>query len=323
MNAARPITSGGTGGTSAATARDALGLEIGVDIPAFTQIGSSFNLGLAVSVAGNALTIALKGADGNDPSATNPINVPFRSATAATGTVTVRTITAATSLVVSSGSTLGTTSAVKATLAIVGFDDAGTFRLGVVNPGALRPVMDGIASSTAEGGAGAADSLDVFYTGTAVASKAYTVLGYIEITEATAGTWATAPSLVQVAPAAQAAMPLLPFTKEYVSAEQTITAGAVLVLAHGLVVAPKLITAELVCKTAEYGYAIGAVINIDIGQKSTSIADAYGTAVVKDATNVTLVMGSAAGVFNIIRADTFAAGTITAANWRLIVRAWA
>jgi len=173
---------------------------------AFDKSPNPVNLAIAATVAANALTIAIKGFDGNDPSASNPVYVPFRSATANSGDVDVLTLTAATSLVVSSGSTLGTTSAIAANLVVVGFNDAGTFRLGVINPASGIQIVNGLASSTAEGGAGAADSQGVFYTGTATTSKAYSVLGVITVTEATAGTWATAPSLVQVGMDAQTAI---------------------------------------------------------------------------------------------------------------------
>lgn len=162
------------------------------------QSMTPINLGLAASVGSNAITIALKGADGNDPSAANPVYIPFRNVTAATGTPSVLTVEAATSLVISSGSTLGMTSGVAATLAIVAFNDGGTLRLGLTNP-LVRPLNDGIASSTAEGGASAADSAGVIYTSTAVTSKAMTVLGYATVTEAAAGTWDTAPATLKVA----------------------------------------------------------------------------------------------------------------------------
>ena len=159
------------------------------------------NLGLATSVGSSALTIALKGADGSDPSASNPVVIPFRNVTAGTGTPSYLTATAATSLVISSGSTMGFTSGVIGRLWIVAFNDGGTLRLGAVNARSGTSVMalrNGIYSSTAEGGAGGADSAQVIYTGTAVTSKAMTILGYIELTEATAGTWATNASLVKV-----------------------------------------------------------------------------------------------------------------------------
>jgi hypothetical protein len=94
------------------------------------------------------------------------------------------------------------TSGVAATLAIVAINDGGTFRLGVINP-LVRPLNDGIVSTTAEGGSGAADSAGVIYTGTAASSKAMTVLGYATITAATAGTWAAVPTTLKVGGAAE------------------------------------------------------------------------------------------------------------------------
>lgn len=168
------------------------------------------NIGLTVSASAGALTIALKGSDGNDPSSSNIVYVPFRSATGTTGTVTTRQVTAATSLTISSGSTMGVTSSTAFRLWCVAFDDAGTVRLGLINclsqassvATSILPLMDnGIASSTAEGGAGAADSAQVFYTGTAVTSKPYRILAYLEwnTSGVTAGTWTTTNlSLVQI-----------------------------------------------------------------------------------------------------------------------------
>lgn len=167
------------------------------------------NLGLACSVGSSALTIAIKGVDGNDPSSTNPVYIPFRSATPATGTPVVRAITAATSLVITSGSTLGApTGSVPFKVWVVAFDDAGTVRLGAIlcttlASGVLTqfPLASwGIASSTAEGGAGGADLAQTFFTGTAVTSKAYTVLGVLSFESglSTAGTWAAVPTRTQL-----------------------------------------------------------------------------------------------------------------------------
>lgn len=162
------------------------------------------NLTLVPTVGSNALTIAIKGEDGNDPSTANPVIISFRNATVATGDVSYLVLTAATSVVVSSGSTLGTSNSVAFKIWIVGFNDGGTFRLGVINclsGTSIYPLAGfGIASSTAEGGAGAADSAQVFYTGTAVTSKAYKVLGYVSYESglATAGTYASAPTRTQL-----------------------------------------------------------------------------------------------------------------------------
>lgn len=176
--------------------------------------GKLQNLSLSLTVAASALTIALKDRDGSDPTAASPVSAGLRNVTAATGDFTVQNVTGASSLVVSSGSTLGTVANVPFRLWIVLFNDGGTLRLGVINclttvagAGAGRDVTAiyplsgwGIASSTAEGGAGAADSAQVFYTGTAVTSKAFVVLGYAEWPSglATAGTWSAGPSRIQL-----------------------------------------------------------------------------------------------------------------------------
>jgi hypothetical protein len=90
----------------------------------------------------------------------------------------------------------------------VAFDDGGTVRLGLINClSGTAPSLNiyplagwGIASSTAEGGAGAADSAAVFYTGSAVTDKAHAVLGYAtwETGLATAGTWSAGPTRKQL-----------------------------------------------------------------------------------------------------------------------------
>lgn len=169
---------------------------------------------LVATVNAGALTLAIKTLAGADPSAADPVYVLVRSATAATGDYAVLTLTAATSLVVSSGSTLGAANSVAFRGWIVGFNDASTFRMGVINcvvsaagSGSGRDVTSiyplgqfPLASSTAEGGAGAADSAQVFYTGAAVASKAYEVLGYFtyEAGLAAAGTYASAPTRLEL-----------------------------------------------------------------------------------------------------------------------------
>jgi hypothetical protein len=162
------------------------------------------NLCLEAAVGSNALTITLSGNDAADPSSTNKVRVPFRSVTAATGTFSQIVVSAATTLTISSGSTLGATDATAFRLWIVAFNDGGTLRLGAINclsGTSIYPLAGwGIASSTAEGGAGAADSAQVFYTGSAVTSKAYTVLGYMtwETGLTTAGTWDAVPTRIQL-----------------------------------------------------------------------------------------------------------------------------
>src|SRR6266545_2428376 len=75
--------------------------------------GAIQNLSLAFSVAASALTCNVKTRAGAAPSAIDPASVAMRNATLATGDFNVRNITAALSLIISSGSTLGHTNSVQ------------------------------------------------------------------------------------------------------------------------------------------------------------------------------------------------------------------
>jgi hypothetical protein len=159
---------------------------------------SLINVGLSASVSAKALTVALKGSDGNAPSATNPVVIGFRNATLTTGTVVVRTITGATSVVLSSGSTLGFTSALAGRIYVWALDNAGTVVLGLSRTADIFPEGN-VVSTTAEGGAGAADSASVMYSTSGQTNVPCRLLGYIEITTgATAGEWDNAPTKVQI-----------------------------------------------------------------------------------------------------------------------------
>lgn len=154
------------------------------------------NLGISATVGSNALTIALKVADGStNPSASNFVKIAFRSSTATSGSYSYAKAVAATSLVVSSGSTLGTQSGMAEYLYVYALNNSGTIELAV-----SRSTFDdqAIVSTTAEGGAGAADSDTVLYSTTARSNVPIKLIGRILITEATAGTWASSPTSVSV-----------------------------------------------------------------------------------------------------------------------------
>jgi hypothetical protein len=178
---------------------------------------------LTASVAANALTVAIKTKAGTDPSATDPVLIVFRNATITDGTYSVVSVTAATSLVVSSGSTLGTVNATAARLAVLLVNNAGTAELAINNlSGGVNLDETGVISTTAEGGAGAADSATVVYSTTARTDVAYRVVSIIDITEATAGTWASGPTKLTLVGAGQTlAMGSLGYGQTY----QSFTVG--------------------------------------------------------------------------------------------------
>jgi hypothetical protein len=148
------------------------------------------------SISANALTAAIKHKSGADPSASAPVFATFRDSTLATAGFYSRAITAATSVTASSGSTLGTVSAQASRIRAVAVDDGGTVVLGLYNSWNnstkhLLGLNEGaVYSSTAEGGAGAADSAHTIYTTAAKTSKAIREVSYMDSTQTTAGTWA-------------------------------------------------------------------------------------------------------------------------------------
>jgi hypothetical protein len=143
---------------------------------------------LTASVAANALTVT---------TGTGPIT--FRNSTLTTGTPIPVVITSGLSLTVPSGATLGTVNAVAARLVWLVAYNAGTPVLCVVNlAGGLQLDETNLISPTTI--SAGATSAGVIYSASAVgANSPYRVIGFTDITEATAGTWATAPSTVQPA----------------------------------------------------------------------------------------------------------------------------
>ena len=120
-----------------------------------------------------------------------------------------------------------------------------------------------------------------------------------------------------------AALPTPQFTKAYESTEQTITAGGLLTLPHGMAVAPKLIELMLVCKTADAGYSVGDVVRaVTVGGVDQN-ASARGMGVVADATNVKIRFGTMATPICLLNASGSTSATITIASWKLLVRAYA
>lgn len=205
------VTNGGTGATDATTARTNLGLgtaataNIGASAGNVVVLDSSARLPavdgsqltginttqaqiqpISASVGSNALTISA-----------SALSLDFRSTTLGSGAVTRVSGTPA-NLVISSGSTLGTTNSVQSDIAVLAINNAGTLELAAINlAGGVDLSETGLISTTAEGGAGAADSISTIYSTTARTNVAYRVIGIVRSTQATAGTWATAPSLIQ------------------------------------------------------------------------------------------------------------------------------
>jgi hypothetical protein len=162
-----------------------------------SDVGRMLNVALAATVGSKALTVALKGEDGNDPSASNPVTIAFRDETLTTGTPNVRTVTGALSVVLASGGTLGFTAAEAGRLYVWALDNAGTVMLGLSRTADIFPESNLVADPVDIGSG--SDLATTMYVTSHVHNLACRCLGYIEITTgAVAGEWDNAPTKIQI-----------------------------------------------------------------------------------------------------------------------------
>lgn len=159
---------------------------------------SIYNLTLVPSVAANALTMKLTAADGVGPlSTSNSAIVGQRSSSLSSGAYNMRNITADITLVISSGSTLGHQSGITQYLYWYLIDSGGTQELAVSSKDFGEA---GIASTTAEGGVGAADTFATMYSATARSNVPFRCIARTRDGQVTAGTWLLAPTVIEVVP---------------------------------------------------------------------------------------------------------------------------
>lgn len=136
---------------------------------------------LSAAVATNALTVTLAAgarldfSDGSTVVLASPISVT-----------------------VPSGQAVGTSNGVAARLWVVAMKNSGTPELAIINTWNGTDVYEILPTDSISTTAiASAPSAQVWYSTTSRSSQPIAVAGYVEITEATAGTWATAPSNVQ------------------------------------------------------------------------------------------------------------------------------
>jgi hypothetical protein len=114
----------------------------------------------------------------------------------------------------------------------------------------------------------------------------------------------------------------LPFTQAFESAQQTLTQGGALTLAHGLGVKPKIISVVLQCTVADAGYSVGDEVFIDPHFAATG-SFGMGVSIVPDATNLNVRYGNDAQYIVVLNKGTGGYSTTTKTSWKLVVRAWA
>ena len=174
----------GTSGANKLLQLDGSGKIPAVDGSQLTGVNAKQIQSISASVASNALTISA-----------SALTLDFRSTTLANGTVTTVTGTPA-NLVVPASATLGTVNNVQSRLIVIALNNAGTIELAVVNiAGGTNLDETNLLSTTAISSGSTSSS--VVYSTSARTFLAYRVIGSIDSTQTTAGTWAAAPSLIQ------------------------------------------------------------------------------------------------------------------------------
>lgn len=170
------------------------------------------NCSLAESHSSNNVTFAIKDNTGADPSATSPCNLWFRSATATAGSWVQVTLTAANSVTLNAGSTLGVTNTTATCSAgascpfrvhAYAVYTGSTVQIAVTvltNASAIRPFnAAGLHSTTACSACAIATAIGTAYSTAAQTNEPVVYLGYYEYASglATAGNYASSPTLIQ------------------------------------------------------------------------------------------------------------------------------
>ena len=324
QNTPRPIIGGGTGGATAVAGNDALNTK-GTDIPSGATTNLAAATGIYVNVTGTTTITSLGTATAGVErvvtftgiltltyNATSLILPGLANLTTAVGdTATFRSLGGGNWRCVdylrANGSVPGST--INGTTIILKQSTAPTPTAEgdiqwdtdddviVIGDGAAQKVFAALPAGTTAG--------DIFY---ATSGKALARLGKgTALQQLRMNVGATAPEWSAGSI----------FTKSFESTQQTINNGGSLTLAHGLGVQPKLYQPYLQCTTAEFGYSIGDEILLNPGGGTAN----KGIAIWPDATNLNVRFGSSQP--DIINKSNGSGGTITTANWKLVVRAWA
>ena len=167
-------------GTDTVRATHPAGVKAAIDAARVSNLQS-----ITVEAASNALTGTYNGG-----------TLGFRSGTLGTGTPTTLTV-GSLSITIPTGATLGAVNAVAARFVYAVANNAGTPVLCVANiAGGLQMDETNLISPTTIS-AGATSSATWYSASAVAANSAYRVIGFADNTQATAGTYATQPSLVQ------------------------------------------------------------------------------------------------------------------------------
>lgn len=112
-----------------------------------------------------------------------------------------------------------------------------------------------------------------------------------------------------------------PFTQSFASADQSITLGGLITVAHGLTSTPRLIVPYLKCATAELNWSVNEEVLMPNGADGGSGAGNTVQGIYADATNIYMRVSSGAPILP--NKTTGSYSSITPANWRVKFYAYA
>lgn len=158
------------------------------------------NLGLAGSVSSGQLAIAVTGANGATPAPANPVLIPFRSPTAATGTPVIVPVTGALSMTVSATLSMGCSSGVNCRIWIYAIDNSGAPLVGLMTCSSttgISPCNDDLLYTTNANTNGTSVTGTLATTVASLTAVPVRIIGYVEAIWSSGSGWA-APSKLQL-----------------------------------------------------------------------------------------------------------------------------
>lgn len=153
------------------------------------------NLGLYATVPSNTLVVNLADKTGIDPTGASQVLISFRDDTAATGAYSQLSVGSAVSVTVSNGSTLGVSSGSLQYLYVYALKVSTAVELAI---SATKFDEGSLVSTTAEGGAGGANSAGTMYSTTARTNVPFRLIGRLNIAQA--GNWISGPTEIALSP---------------------------------------------------------------------------------------------------------------------------